>query len=435
MKIAIDGFALGFSQGTGVTRYALELSKVLAERHQVFPVYGLNRIGRISDLRWPRFIQSLMVRGEADSHDFRRWAFYCARYSIPYLLGVPIRAEPVVVDERIDIASLVGRLPPFAKLYNLPSIYRSAQAYSYLFGHPLRLALDEKVDIWHLTLPMPVKVTGAKCVVTAHDLIPIMLPHSTAVNLRHYRRMIWHSFRCADMIFADSEHTKRDLLSYFDIPERKIFVTYLSVEVPQEVVAAKREEVARFLHKAFGLTYGKYFVFYGAVQPKKNVQRIIEAACAAETSMPIVIAGSRGWLEHDVKVLVDQIREHQDGRRNVIRLDYLPYTQLMYLLKGARGLVFPSLYEGFGIPVLEAMLMGCPVITAKSTSLTEVGGDAVLYTDPLDVRDIARAIDALASDEELGAELARRGKVQAARFSKDRHLARLEEGYRLALEA
>jgi glycosyltransferase involved in cell wall biosynthesis len=105
------------------------------------------------------------------------------------------------------------------------------------------------------------------------------------------------------------------------------------------------------------------------------------------------------------------------------------------LLKGARGLVFPSLYEGFGIPVLEAMLMGCPVITSKSSSLPEVGGDAVLYADPLDVSDIARAIDALATDDELCAELIERGKRQAARFSKERHIAKLEEGYRLARES
>jgi glycosyltransferase involved in cell wall biosynthesis len=435
MKIAVDGFALGFAQGTGITRYAFELSKALAERHQVSLVYGLDRVGRIPDLQWPRFIQSLMVRGEAGPSDIWRWGPYSARYLVNYLLGHPIRAKQVPVDARIDASALAGRLPPVAKLYNVPLVYRSAQAYSYLFGHPLRLALDDQVDIWHLTLPMPIKVAGAKCVVTAHDIIPIVLPHSTGLNLRHYRRMIWNSFRSADMIFADSEHTKRDLLSHFNLPEHKIFVTYLSVDIPQEVMAAKDDAIAGFLRKAFGLNYREYFLFYGAIQPRKNLQRIIEAICAAKTRMPIVIAGGRGWLDHDVQAIIERARGHAAGRRNIIRLEHLPYPQLMHLLKGARGLVFPSLYEGFGIPVLEAMLMGCPVITSKSSSLPEVGGDAVLYADPLDVSDIARAIDALAADDELCAKLIERGRKQAARFSKERHVAKLEEGYRLAREA
>jgi glycosyltransferase involved in cell wall biosynthesis len=435
MKIAVDGFALGFAQGTGVTRYAFELSKALAERHRVSLVYGLDRIGRVPDLEWPRFVQSLMVRGEAGPRELWRWGPYCARYFANYLLGRPIRAKQVLVDERIDTSSLAGRLPAFEKLYNVPSVYRSAQAYSYLFSHPLQLALNEKVDIWHSTLPMPIKVAGAKWVTTAHDIIPIVLPHSTGLNLRHYRRVIWNAFRAADMIFADSEHTKRDLLSHFKIPDDKIFVTYLSVDIPQEVMAAKDEEIAGFLRKAFGLSYGRYFLFYGAIQPRKNLDRIIEAVCAAKSAMPIVIAGSRGWLDQGVRAIIERARGHAAGRRNIVQLEHLPYAQLMYLLKGARSLVFPSLYEGFGIPILEAMLMGCPVIASKSTSLPEVGGDAVLYVDPLNVNDIARAIDALASDDELRAELIQRGATQAARFSRERHVAKLEEGYRRALKS
>jgi glycosyltransferase involved in cell wall biosynthesis len=434
MKIAIDGFALGFSRGTGVTRYALELCKTLSERHQVFPVYGLNRVGRIPDLHWPKFVQSLMVRGESESGEVWRWGLYCALYSVCYMLGRPIRAKRVHPDERIDTSSLFGRLPAFEGVYNIPSIYRSVQAYSYLFNHSLRLALDQKFDIWHLTLPMPIKVVGAKTVVTAHDIIPIVLPHSTAVNLRHYRRMIAHSFRSADMIFAVSEHTKKDLLAHFDIPEHKIFVTYQSVDIPQKLIAAKRDEVAGFLYKAFGLSYGGYFLFYGAIEPKKNVIRIIEAICSAQTSMPVVIAGRAGWLDKDVSALIARLQGQAGGNRNVVRLDYLPYDQLMYLLKGARGLIFPSLYEGFGIPLLEAMLMDCPVITSRSTSLTEVCGDAALYVDPVDAKDIAQAIDALAADDDLSTDLVRRGRTQAARFSKERHIAKLEEGYRQALK-
>jgi glycosyltransferase involved in cell wall biosynthesis len=175
-------------------------------------------------------------------------------------------------------------------------------------------------------------------------------------------------------------------------------------------------------------------LFYGAIEPKKNVMRIIEAICSAQTSMPVVIAGRAGWLDKDVSALIARLQGQAGGNRNVVRLDYLPYDQLMYLLKGARGLIFPSLYEGFGIPLLEAMVMDCPVITSRSTSLTEVCGDAALYVDPVDAKDIAQAIDALAADDDLSTDLVRRGRTQAARFSKERHIAKLEEGYRLALK-
>jgi len=152
--------------------------------------------------------------------------------------------------------------------------------------------------------------------------------------------------------------------------------------------------------------------------------------------MPIVIAGKSGWLDADVAALIERLRSETKGKRRVVvRIDYLPFERLMLLLKGARGLVFPSLYEGFGIPLLEAMLMGCPVITSKGTSLPEVCGDAALFVDPLNVKDISEAIDALASNDDLAAELVRRGKAQAARFSRECYASRLEEGYRLALDA
>ncbi|MBX9776228.1 MAG: glycosyltransferase family 4 protein [Xanthobacteraceae bacterium] len=435
MKIAIDGFALGIPRGTGITRYAVELSRVLAERHQVFPVYGLNGIGGIPDLKWPRFIQSLIVRGEAKPSEVARWAGYCALYFPSYLIGRPIRAKEIICDKRIDISSISDHLPSYAKVYNVPSVYRSVQAYSLVFSHPLRLHLDDKVDIWHGTLPMPIKVAGAKWVVTAHDVVPLVLPHSTTINLRHYRRMVWQSYKSADMIFAISEHTKRDLISYFGIPEHRVFITHQSADIPANLMAPSREAVSTFLQAAFGLDYGNYFLFYGAIEPKKNIGRLIEAICAAQTDLPIVIAGKRGWLDDGVAALIEQHESGAQGRRKIVRIDYLPFDHLMFLLKGARGLVFPSLYEGFGIPLLEAMLMGCPIITSNSTSPREICGDAAMYVDPLNVRQIADAIDVLATDRDLGAELVRRGKVQADRFSRERYLAKLEEGYRFALEA
>src|SRR4051794_29289302 len=104
MKVAIDGFTLAIAEGTGVTQYALELSQVLATaQHQVFPIYGLNSVGRIPGLMWPRFIQSLILSGEARPYDFARWGMYSALYFVNYMAGIPLRAQQIVPDERIDI--------------------------------------------------------------------------------------------------------------------------------------------------------------------------------------------------------------------------------------------------------------------------------------------------------------------------------------------
>ena len=437
LKIAIDAFALAFTQGSGVTRYAIELAKALAERHEVTALYELVGVDASADLRWASFVQSLILRGEISSRDWTTWGYYAARYSLKYLLGRPVRARPVLPDDRIDVSSIAAqRLPGFGHIYNAPAIYRAAQAYARVFRRPLRIRLGVKPpDIWHLTLPMPVMVAGAKCVVTAHDLIHIALPHSTEVDLSHYRRLVAQTFKSADMIFAVSEYTKRDLLAHFAIPERKIFVTYQCADIPKSLIDAKTDDVATLLRKAFGLKYGKYFLFYGQIEPKKNVARIVEAACAAQTDMPIVIAGRGAWLDGDVTALIKRIQATPGGRRRVVRIEYLPYDQLMFLVKGARALVFPSLYEGFGIPLLEAMQMGCPIITSNSTSLAEIGADAALYVDPTKTREIMQAIDSLAVNDDLRMELITRGHARAQSFSRDRYITKLDEGYKLALGA
>jgi glycosyltransferase involved in cell wall biosynthesis len=118
------------------------------------------------------------------------------------------------------------------------------------------------------------------------------------------------------------------------------------------------------------------------------------------------------------------------GIKQFRRIPYASFETLMYLLKGARGLVFPSLYEGFGLPVLEAMQMDCPVITSNSSSLPEVGGDAVHYVDPFDVHSIAEAIDLFSSDDAYINSLVEKGKLQAERFSPELHYQRIEAAYK-----
>lgn len=185
--------------------------------------------------------------------------------------------------------------------------------------------------------------------------------------------------------------------------------------------------MAAFLDKNYGLKPGGYFLFYGAVEPKKNVLRLLQAMEAAQTALPLLVVGHNAWLYRNVETFLAKRGRGKTGKFR--RLPYVPFETLMFLLKGARALIFPSLYEGFGIPVLEAMSMGIPVITSRCGALAEVGGGAAHYIDPYDISDIAAAISRLASDDMYAAKLVWLGRAQAEKFSPSNYLRRVEEGY------
>jgi glycosyltransferase involved in cell wall biosynthesis len=190
-------------------------------------------------------------------------------------------------------------------------------------------------------------------------------------------------------------------------------------------------------------------LFLGAIEPKKNLGRLVEAFLLAGVDIPLLIAGPLGWLYDEDLALLDTIgrqvhrkviagemhgnvltgRMH-DERPPVRHLGYLPRRHVVALLQCARMFLFPSLHEGFGLPALEAMQLGVPVLTSNSSSLPEVVGEAAIVVDPLSVSEMAREIEHLASDGDLRAELSRRGPVQAAKFSKENYQARLAAAYK-----
>ena len=434
MKIAIDGFTLGLKEGTGLATFAYELAQLLsAHGHEVSAVYGLNGLGRREHLLWPRLLQRLGERGEAQPREWLRWAPYAAAYLAPVLIGWPLRPRPVPRSPEITADGSPVRIPDLAHIYNLPSIYHTAHAIAALMRRQVVLRRLPGAEIFHRTMPLPMRMRGVANVVTVHDVIPLALPHSTAINLDHYRRIMEASLRGADALFTVSEHSKGDLLRFFDVPAERIVVTYQAVNIPAALREIDEDELARVLKTSFDLERGGYFLFFGAIEPKKNVLRILDAHALAKCDLPLVIAGRCGWMYEQEKRRIDALLAGRETRRRIRRIEYLPFTQLMALLKGARAVVFPSLYEGFGLPVLEAMQMGVPVITSNVASLPEVAGDAALLVNPHDAAEIARAMDRLAGDDALHAELVRKGSERVQCFSSERYLQRLEAGYRQAL--
>jgi len=426
---------MSLKKGTGLSTYSRELAKTLAsDGIDVSVLYGMDKLGRRSDLKWSRFIQRLMVHGEADSKELLRYGSHAVLYSIPYLFNIPFRPQQLHPVEWVETRGLDMHLPKGSDIYNLASLYRVSQFYAFFFPKSLKITMPRKtgIDIYHSTSPLPVGMKGVPNVLTFHDLIPLTLPQSTKVMLRHYRNIISSSLKQADQIFVISEHSKKDLQRVFGVEERKIQVTYQSVQVPTGIRDMSKEELTSVLAKNFNLKPQGYFLFFGAIEPKKNVMRILEAAGMANTDLPLIIAGRDGWLYKKEKDRIKQVKE--DGSKSVRRYMYLPRRQLMYLLRGAKALLFPSLYEGFGLPVLEAMSMGVPVITSNCTSMPEVGGDAPVYVDPYDVSSIAQGMERVAGDEALCCSAIQKGLEQANTFSTQRHLALLKEGYQKAMD-
>jgi glycosyltransferase involved in cell wall biosynthesis len=253
-------------------------------------------------------------------------------------------------------------------------------------------------------------------VATVHDLGFMYYPEAHRAADRRYLAWstAWNARRSA-AVLADSQATRADLVREYRVAESKVHVVYLGRD---EGLAPVRERAALDGVKA---RYGigkRYLLYVGTLQPRKNLSRLVEGFARLATTpemldVQLVLAGKRGWLYEE---LFSEVRRRSlEGR--VLFPGFVAEDDLAALYSGALGYVFPSLYEGFGIPVLEAQACGVPVMTSNNSSLPEVAGDAALLVDPADVDAIADAMLRLATDDALRAELVKRGLANVKRFS------------------
>ncbi|MFH1141044.1 MAG: glycosyltransferase family 1 protein, partial [Chloroflexota bacterium] len=239
-----------------------------------------------------------------------------------------------------------------------------------------------------------------RCVVTIHDLGYLYYP-------RAYHRWNWlylhlstiYNARAARCIIADSEVTKRDLVERLRVPADKVTVVYPGVE---EAFQPQADAAVDAVREKYQLR-SDYILYVGTLQPRKNVVRLLDAFFqlrdSGQLSAQLVLAGRKGWLHQEIT------RRLSRSNSGVVLTGYVPPDELPALYAGATVFILPSLFEGFGFPVVEAMACGTPVIAANASSLPEVVGDAALLMDPLDTRDIARALLTVLSDAQLREEL------------------------------
>jgi glycosyltransferase involved in cell wall biosynthesis len=333
-----------------------------------------------------------------------------------------LTAQPVPI-EGIDLRSYTPRLPPYRALYNADDYPTHASAVFALRGAMTRIILQHQVDAVHWTVPAPVHVRRALNIFTLHDLIPMKFPHFTIDVAGRSASLHTMIARHADHIVTVSERSREDIKAMLGVSDERISVTYQSVP---SLHPGPREDAERLVRNMYRATADGYVFFCGAIEPKKNLLRLIEAFSLADTGKELLLAGPLGWLYDDVlPLLTDKTRS-----RPVRYLGYLPRHHIIALMQCASFFAFPSIYEGFGLPVLEAMALGVPVLTSHGGSLPEVAGDAAVLVDPLDVTEMTQAIRTLAADAGLRQALAIKGYSQAAKFSPSLHMERLSAAYR-----
>lgn len=255
----------------------------------------------------------------------------------------------------------------------------------------------------------------ATSIVTVHDLGYEYYPETRTPFQRWYLRLTtrWH-VHAARHILADSAATRDDLTRWYNAAPQKIDVVYPGVD--HDRFKPVRDEQALHVVRAKYRTSPHYALFVGTIHPRKNLERLVRAFATIVDRVPnttLVLAGEEGRLVDKLKNFVESL-----GIRAQIRFPgYIDEADLSALLSGAAGFVYPSLFEGFGLPVLEAQACGTPVLTSTSSSLPEVAGNAAILVDPLDVDAIAAGLYQLLNDEALRRELVRRGTKNSRRFT------------------
>lgn len=427
----IDGMNLALDKGTGISTYARNLSYELHNMGLgVEVLYGSSSYtGRDPLLREISFFdppaeQTSLQKASAIGAAIVTLASRVVPVSVPLTGSVVTKA-------------FSSRLPYADQLWNAKNLFRSAEVNFYLSGLRKRVKMKPAPDIMHWTYPVPIKMQGAKNIYTLHDLVPLRLPYTTLDLKNHYLRLMRAIVKRSDHIVTVSETSRRDIIDLLGCPEDKVTNTYQSVEIPAKLRDRSAPDIQREVEGTFGLPYKDYFLFFGSIEPKKNIGRMIEGYLGAKIDAPLVIVGAQSWKsENELRLLNDttnrfleQIGNLTVTRDKVRRFDYAPFPLLVSLIQGAKAVVFPSLYEGFGLPILESMLLGTPVITSREGSTPEVAGDAALLVDPYDSRAIGQAIIEIDRNAELRARLSAAGHRQAAIYSPQAHREKLRSVY------
>ncbi len=366
---------------------------------------------------------------------------------IVYQTGVSRYTEKLVdnllrIDKKNEYIFLGYSLRQREKIQNLKCKIKNCNAKFKIFPIPptpleflwnkLHLLEVERligrVDIFHSSdwIQPP---TRAKKVTTVHDLSFLHFPETFPKKIikTQKRRLYWVKEE-SDLVIADSKATKDDLVSLLGFSEERIRIVYLGKTQSAKLKAQSHSAKLKAIKKKYNIS-NNYLLYLGTLQPRKNLIRLVKAFANVKNQKPktkntnsktkkledlkLVMAGKKGWL---YKEIFNKVKE-LGLEKEVIFTGFVSEKEKQALLKNALCFVYPSLYEGFGIPVLEAMAAGCPVVTSKTSSLPEVAGEAAVLVNPQKVDEIGLAIKKVLGSKRLQSNLRKKGLQQVKKFS------------------
>ena len=363
-------------------------------------LYVLNLLGALRSLQIPENFSL----GVAYQPSFKNW-----------LQGN--LALPEVLTTYDDIAVLplpVRLLNLLAQVPNNPVLGRFEQR----FGQP---------DIYHGTNYAVYPCRHSLRVMTIYDLSFLRYPEYVTAVVRTYGQRVRQCLRWTDLVVTISESSKCDIVELLNVPPEQVWVTPLASRYAVDNQGGSTE-MAAVEPGNFGTNTGSelilerfanrpYILFVSTLEPRKNVVRLIKAFDQLKTERQIdhqlVLVGRKGWQFEPIFEAIAA----SPWRHHIRHLDYLSDAEVAYCYENADVFAYPSLYEGFGLPVLEAMTLGCPVVTSNTSSLPEVAGDAALMVDPTSVEELAEALGRVIGDRTLRQTMIELGQQQAAQFS------------------
>lgn len=423
MKILIDGKNLSLFEGTGIatfTRNLIDDCKNL--NHDVELLFGRKLSYTSKDFL-----------NEIQFYDRKEFKQNKLERAINSIIDIAKKQRRINNEEFVVKETFKNQFPTDLPIWNSSSIFDRAQFFFDTINYHGTLKNFNGYDINICTSPIPIKMKNAHNIQVIHDLVPLKLPYTDLHDKKRFFKMISSIIKKSDKILTVSETSKNDLLQLFPEYKKKVHNIYQSVTLPEKYKKKNFDDVSNNLAGTYQLERDQYILFYGALEPKKNIKRMIEAYLHANVEIPLVIAGKDGWLlEEELKPLQNTF-EYQTissqritKRQNIIRLPYVPFPNLVDLIRGAKFVFFPSVYEGFGLPIVEAMMCETPVITSKYGATAEIAGDATVLVDPYDIFEMSVAVRN-ATYNDLRIELSEKMRIRSAFFAPNHHQIRLQD--------
>lgn len=289
-------------------------------------------------------------------------------------------------------------------------LFREAQMHFDLYGRLMPIHCDGPSGVMHWTYPIPLTMRGWRNVYTVHDVIPLERQRLSPIRAGRHRKMLHTIARNADRLVTVSNAARLDIINALGCDPA--FVTNTSQAVSVFSDAEADPEVG---------TAGDYFLFCGTFEPRKNLPRLAAAYKLSGARRKLVIVGPDGWHAEHIRQMLDH--------PSILILPFQPRERLVQLIKHARAMLFPSLSEGFGLPIAEAMTLGVPVMTSASGATAEIAADAALLIDPMNIDAMATAIRHLDSDDALCKQLRVAGLQRSVAFRMRPYASRLLELY------